>query len=119
MSSRFKKGEGGRPKGVKNKHSFNAEELANKYEMQPLDFLMAVVNNDWKRLGFENANKVIIGEKSGIEFSIEEPNIKMTDRVTAAKEASKYLYSAKQAIALSSANAGLVIKVVDYTKKDG
>lgn len=113
----FKKGEGGRPKGAKNKHSFNVEEMANQYAMQPFDFLMAVVNNDWKRLGFENANKVIIGEKNGIEFSLEEPNIKMTDRVTAAKEASKYLYSAKQAIALSTGETGIKIIVEDYTKK--
>jgi hypothetical protein len=84
--------------------------------MEPFDFAMAVLNNDWKKLGFENANKVIIGEKSGMEFSIEEPNIKLADRVKCAEFAAKYLYSTKQAVQLT-APEGLKIVIEDYTKK--
>ncbi len=106
----------GRPKGAKNKHTFKVEEIAHKYEMEPFDFAMAVMNNDWKRLGFENANKVIIGEKSGVEFSIEEPNVKLSERIKCAEFASKYLYSPKQAIDPVTGDTGIKIIVEDYTK---
>jgi hypothetical protein len=87
--------------------------------MEPFDFMMAVLNNDYKRLGFEHANKVIIGEKNGIEFSLEEPNIKLQDRVKCAEAASKYLYSQKHAIDHSLDPEKNVIRVIveDYTKK--
>lgn len=106
----------GRPKGSKNKHTFQVEEMAQKYEMEPFDFMMAVINNDYKKLGFEYANKIITGEKAGIEFSIEEPNIKLADRVKCAEAASRYLYSQKQAIE-HSGDVGFKIIIEDYSKK--
>lgn len=106
-----------RTKGSKNKHSFKVEEIAHKYDMEPFEFAMAVLNNDWKRLGYENANKVIIGEKAGVKFSLEEPNIKLSERVKCAEFASKYLYSQKQAVQVSG-ELGMKLIIEDYTKKD-
>ncbi len=111
----FKKGEGGRPKGAKNKHSFNVEEIANRFDKQPFEILMMVASGDWEGLGFESRTKTTFTQ-AGIE--VEEENIRLADRVQAAKEASKYLYSAKQAIALSTGDTGIKIIVEDYTKKD-
>ena len=106
----------GRPKGSKNIRSFHAEELARRLDVDPLEILLRVAAGDWAFFGFENQNKVIIGEKAGIEFSIEEPNIKITDRVQAAKDASKYLYSQKHAVDVVG-EVGIKLIVEDYTKK--
>lgn len=108
---------GGRQKGTKNKHSFQVEEIAHKYAMEPFEFAMAVLNNDWKKLGFDQANKIIVGEKAGIEFSLEEPNIKLAERVKCADFASKYLYSPKQVIQ-HTGEVGIKIIVEDFMKKD-
>lgn len=104
----------GRPKGSKNKHSFQVEEMAQKYNMEPFDFMMAVLNNDWKKLGFD-ADKKISYTNAGIEF--EEPNIKLSDRVKCAEAASKYLYSSKQAVTVETGEKGFKIILEDYTKK--
>lgn len=109
---------GGRKKGSKNKHSFQVEEIAQRYELEPFEFAMAVMNNDWKLLGFENPNKVIIGEKAGIEFSIEEPNVKLAERIKCAEFASKYLYSPKQAIDPKTGDSVIRVIVEDYKKKE-
>lgn len=104
----------GRPKGSKNKHSFQIEEIANKFDIEPFEVLMMVAVGDWKGLGFEAAYKTSY-TGAGIEF--EEPNIKLADRVQAAKEACKYLYSQKQAVAISTGDTGIKIIVEDYTKE--
>lgn len=109
----FKKGEGGRPKGVKNTRTRMVEDIAGKFELDPFEVLMMVAVGDWKGLGYDAATKVSYSA-AGIDF--EEPNIKLTDRVQAAKEASKYLYSQKQSVALSTGEAGIKIIVEDYTK---
>lgn len=108
---------GGRQKGVLNKRNQFVEDIAARFKLDPFEVLMMVASGDWKGLGFEHQNKVIIGEKAGIEFSIEEPNIKLADRVQAAKEAAKYLYSQKQAVALSTGESGIKIVIEDYSKK--
>ncbi len=110
----FKKGEGGRPKGAKNRHSFNAEEIANKFDKEPLEILMMIASGDWEGLGFKEKSKISY-TNAGIEF--EEDHIRLQDRTQAAKEACKYLYSAKQAVALSTGQEGIKIIVEDYTNE--
>ena len=103
-----------RKKGDKNRKTFQVEELAQKYELEPFDFAMAVMNGDWKLLGFKEQAKISYSP-AGIEF--EEPNIKLSDRMEACKFAGKYLYSPKQAVDPITGNAGITVKIVDYTKK--
>lgn len=106
---------GGRQKGSLNARTRLVEDIASKFKLDPFEVLLMVVNNDWKGLGYQAETKITIAS-TGIEF--EEPMIKLADRVQAAKEASRYLYAQKQAVALSTGDTGLVIKVVDYTKKE-
>lgn len=104
----------GRPKGSKNKHTFNVEELAHKYDCEPFEILLMVAMGDWERLGFEGKTKTTFTQ-AGIE--VEEDNVPLKERVQAAKEAAKYLYSTKQSVALSTGDTGIKIIVEDYSKK--
>lgn len=104
----------GRQKGAKGKMNFNAMELAQELGIDPLEFLLRMARGDYEYFGFTEPNKVSY-TNAGIEF--EEPNLKMSDRVTCAKEAAKYLHSAKQAMAISTDEAGFKITVEDYSKK--
>jgi hypothetical protein len=110
----FKKGEGGRPKGVKNIKTFNVEEIASRFALDPFEVLMMVVNNDWKGLGFDAPAKISY-TNAGIEF--EEPHVKMPERVAAAGKASRYLYAEKKAVELSTGETGIKIEIVDYSTK--
>jgi hypothetical protein len=110
----FKKGNPGKPKGAKNKHSFNAEEIANKFDLEPLEVLMMICAGDWNGLGFNEKTKTSF-TNAGIEF--EEDHVKLEQRISAAKEASKYLYSAKQAVEVSG-NVGIKVIIEDFTKKE-
>lgn len=104
----------GRPKGSKNIRSFNAELLAQELDFDPLEFLLRVAMGDWKSLGFEAKSKISY-TNAGVEF--DEENIPLKERVAAAREASRYLHSAKQSIALSPGESGFKIVVEDYSKK--
>lgn len=103
----------GRLKGSKNKHSFQVEEIAQKFDVEPFEVLMMIAVGDWKGLGFDSPNKTSF-TSAGIEY--EEPHIKLSDRVQAAKEACKYLYSQKQSVAVSTGDQGFKVVVEDYTQ---
>lgn len=112
----FKKGHKhstGRQKGAKNTRTRLVEEIAAKFDIDPFEVLMMVAAGDWKGLGYDSHSKINYSP-AGVEF--EEPNIKLSDRVTAAKEAAKYLYAAKQSVAISTGDTGIKIIVEDYTK---
>ena len=111
----YRKGEGGRPKGVKNLRTRTIEEIASKFNIDPFEVLMMVAVGDWQGLGYESKTKTTF-TMQGIE--VEEENIKLSDRVQAAKEASKYLYSQKQSVAISTGDSGIKIIIEDYSKKD-
>lgn len=104
----------GRPKGVKNKRSFNAEELAQKMNVCPLEILLMVASGDWKGLGYAEKSKITFTAQ-GLE--IVEDNVPLKERVSAAGHAAKYLYSQKQPIN-EAGNTGIKIEVVDYTSKN-
>ena len=107
----------GRPNGAKNKRSLTVEMIAEQFDLDPFEVLMMVAAGDWKGLGYDSPMRQSFAA-SGIEF--EELWIKLSDRVTAAKEAAKYLYAAKQSVAISTGDSGIKIIVEDYTKsKDG
>lgn len=82
----------GRPKGSKNARCFHAEDLALEMGVDPLRFLFEVANGNYP------------------EYDMH--------RITAAKEACKYLYPTKQAIAVTVPDAvGFKVVIEDYTKK--
>lgn len=111
----FKKGEGGRQKGAQNKKTLEAEEIIARFKLDPLEFLMRVVNNDWKGLGYDSPTTTSYSP-AGVEF--EEPVIPFSDRVSSAKEAAKYRYSQKRAVELSNPDGqGFRVIVEDYGSK--
>lgn len=103
----------GRPKGAKNKHSIDVDLMAMQYKLQPFEFMMAVINNDFKKLGYESATKTTFTPQ-GIE--VEEDHITVKDRVKCAEAASKYLYTAKKALEVSSGEQGFKVIIEDYSK---
>lgn len=105
----------GRQKGTPNKRTFIVEELAAKFDKDPIEILLMVACADWKGLGYDAAQKISYSN-AGIEFT--EDNIKLETRVQAAKEVAKYLYAQKQSVAVSTGDKGITILVQDYTKLD-
>jgi hypothetical protein len=88
---------GGRTKGTPNKRSLQVEEMAAQYKLDPFDFLMKVVNNDWEGIG------------------VEPDKITTDHRIQAAKFASKYLYSEKKPLELDVNKQSITIEIKDYT----
>lgn len=106
---------GGRQKGTPNKRT-TVQEIAESFDLDPFEVLMMVAAGDWQGLGYDSKTRISF-TAAGIEF--EEDTIKLSDRVTAAKEASKYLYSQKKAVELSGESNAIKIVIEDYkTKKD-
>jgi len=105
----------GRPAGSKNKRTLQVEEIAAKYDLDVFEVLVMVAVGDWQGLGYQSKSKISY-TNAGIEF--EEDYIKLSDRVQAAKEAAKYLYSQKQSVALSTGDTGIKILIEDYSKKE-
>ena len=105
---------GGRVKGSPDKRRLNVEEIASRFDKDPLEILLMVACCDWKGLGYDAAQKISYSS-AGIEFV--EDNIKLETRVQAAKEVAKYLYAQKQSVAVSSGEGGLKIIVEEYVKK--
>ena len=83
---------GGRTKGTKNIRSFNAWELANRLNIDPLEVLLKFASGDWKGLGYDNEvyhSESATGEtKLGYVIT---PNMRMN----AADKACKFLYPTK------------------------
>lgn len=104
-----------RPFGSKNKRTRNIEDMCGRFKIDPLELLMMVVNADWQGLGFDAPTRISY-TNAGIEF--EEHNIKLAERVQAAKEAARYLYCQKQSVALSNSEGAIKLVVEDYTNKD-
>lgn len=88
-----------RTKGAWNKHTFQVEELAQKYSKEPFEILLMIAHGDWKGLGYEKPTRTSF-TAAGIEF--EEDIIQVKDRVSAASKACGYLYTAKHVIKLSN-----------------
>lgn len=104
-----------RPKGSKNIKSFQAEELAKKLGVDPLEILLRFAMGDWKGLGYEAECYFKETAEGEVKMNyVIGPDL----RVQAAQYAAKYLYSAKQAVQLSNPDgSGIKIIVEDYSKK--
>ena len=112
----FKKGEGGRKKGSLNKRTYEAEALAERLGVDPLEILLLFAKGDWESLGYENEFLFSEGPEGEIK-----PRLVITPemRLNSAKEAVKYLYFQKKAVDhTSDGDAGIKVILEDYTKKD-
>ena len=110
----YKKGEGGRPKGVKNSRNRDLDALIDASPLGPAEAYLAVLNNDWGKLGYDSGERVY-WLQSGIEVA--EPLITLDHKLSAAKELMKYRYAQKKAMELSTGDTGIKIVIEDYTKK--
>lgn len=105
----------GRPKGVKNIRSFNAEILAERLGCDPLEILLRFAKGDWEGLGYDSEVYHLETEKGPVkECFVITPNM----RLTAAKEAVKYLHAAKHSAEITTGDEGFRIIVEDYSKKN-
>lgn len=100
----FKKGDkkpeiSGRRTGTPNKKTLDARSLAERLKIDPLEILFHFANKDWKALGYEEetTTKVL---KDGGTIQIERITAEM--RLTAAKEAVRYVYPQTKAVELST-----------------
>lgn len=85
---------GGRQKGVANKKTFDAQALADRLGVDPLEILLHAASNNYKELGYDSAIQTkLVGENA-----ITEDTIPVSIRVQAAKEAAQYLYPKRKAI---------------------
>jgi hypothetical protein len=106
---------GGRQKGTKNKHSFNAEELANEMGCDPLRILLSIALGDWKALGYDNEVYFSENAQGATKMGY---TITPEMRLKAAQEACKYLYSQKKSVEVSTVDgSGIQVVVHDYTQK--
>jgi len=112
MAKGFKSG--GRQKGTPNAVNKTVYDIASKFELDPFEVLMMVAAGDWEALGYESKTHTVFTAQ-GIEMEVE--HIGLSDRVTAAKEASKYLYSQKKAVELSGESNAIKIVIEDYKGK--
>lgn len=90
----------GRIKGSQNRRTRMVEDIASKYDLDPFEVLMKVVNADWEGLGYPAQTY----EEYGKEFSNTRLYITPEDRIQAAKDACAYLYAKKQALKIDINN---------------
>lgn len=101
----FKKGEvsnpAGKPKGALNKNNREAARLAQELGIDPFVILLHFANNNWEKLGYKSEYNTLFGEK-GIPYEV--PIIGPELRVSAAKEACKYIIPQLKAVEHSAAD---------------
>ena len=86
----------GRKKGVPNKKTFDAQVLAERLGVDPLEVLLHAASNNYQALGYDSEIRTkLVGENA-----ITEDTIPINTRVQAAKEAAQYLYPKRKAIEL-------------------
>lgn len=98
----------GRQKGTPNKRTFSAQKVAQELDVDPLEFLIYVLKNDWKALGFKSAYKT---SKNGKKVT-KTPHITFNMRMEAAKELLPYLYAKFKPLELNSDGGEAEAKVV-------
>lgn len=86
---------GGRQKGTPNKKSTEAARLAERLGVDHFEVLCLIAKGDWKSLGYERATVTRFG-KDGM--TLEEDQITIDHRLSAAKEGAKYLYPQLKAV---------------------
>lgn len=107
---------GGRQKGTPNKRTVQAQEIADRIGVDPLEVLMRYAAGDWEGLGYHQPHYVKVTSDGREIF---EDVIQPDQRIAAAKEAAKYLYPQRKAVEFKSEDdTGIAIVVKDYTSKE-
>ena len=88
----------GRPKGSKDKRTWEIEKLAQDLGCNPFEILLKIAMNDWEGLGYKEP-ELVTTDKDG-NISIKE-RITMDHRLYAAKEAAQYLFPKRKAVEFS------------------
>lgn len=104
----------GRPKGAKNKITTAARELALQLGVNPLEVLLRFAKGDWEGLGYEDPTMTKYSAEGPIIVERIPPELRMT----AAKEAVKYIYPTQKAVEFTSEDGegGFKVIIEDYTK---
>lgn len=98
----FQKGNPGRPLGAKGSITRKVELTAERLGVDPFEVLCLFAKGDWAALGYPAETKTSF-TSAGIEF--DEYLISPENRLSAAKEAAKYLYSQKRSVEVSQNDA--------------
>lgn len=107
-------GKKGRPPGSKNIKTFNVEEIASRFELEPIEVLMMIANGDWHGLGYSAPTKITFTPQ-GLE--VEEEHVNIAERSKAAVAAARYLYSPKQAVDPKTGDTAIKVVIEDYKSK--
>lgn len=100
----------GKPKGILSKQNREAARIAQEMGVDPFVILLHFANNNWKQLGYKS--------EYGVKYSVsgdpyDVPTIEPELRVSAAKEACKYIIPQLKAIEHSSSDGtGLVVPII-------
>lgn len=91
----FQKGNPGKQKGTTWKKTLLLEEKAQKLKCDPFEILLRFANGDWKGLGYDAECYFIEKPDGQVKAGY---TISPEMRLTAAKEAVKYLHAQKRAV---------------------
>lgn len=107
---------GGRQKGTVNKAALNARAMAAELGVDPFEVLLLITKGDWESLGYTSAEITKAG-KDGQTFT--EDRITLDHRLTAAKEASKYIYQQLKAVEVSGPGGDPIqMRTAAFTKEE-
>lgn len=103
-----------RTKGAKGKTTMKARELADSLGVDPLEILLHFASGNWQALGYDSPEVKRVSAQ-GNEYY--EDVITADLRLSAAKDAVKYIYPAQKAIEFTNEDGSVGIKVVieDFT----
>ncbi len=103
---------GGRKKGVKNKDSIPAQELADKLGVDPFEILLLFAKGDWAALGYKDEFDFIPGPNGPIEKRIIAPEL----RQKAAKDSATYLRPQLKSLEVSNKDEqGFMVMIKDFS----
>lgn len=102
-----------RPKGSKNKITIAARELAEELGVNPLEILLYFASEDWESLGYDSPTMQRVFDGVPIEIDRITPEL----RLTAAKEAIKYIYPTQKSVEFTGEQAAFKVVIEDYGSK--
>jgi hypothetical protein len=102
----------GRPKGLKDKRTRTVEEIAAKFDMDPLEILLRFAHRDWKGLGYKS-QKIMKTLKDGSTVLVDviSPELQQAS----AMDAARFIHPQKKAVdvKLSEDSAPIVVHYVE------
>lgn len=101
-------------KGIPNKITSSARELAEKMGVDPLNILLLFAKGDWAALGYKEETRITQDGDNGTKYEYHiEPNVRMK----AAESACRYIYPTQKAVEITSPDdGGLRIVIEDFSK---